>query len=329
MNFDDPCTASLPAVLRLIDDGQEETYKVDFKRKSDPHEEGLSRDDKKALGEAASGFANADGGMLIVGIETECINGIDRAKRIAPIENVQAVADRYRAYLIECVSPTVTNTQVQLICTDGENSGILVIHIPKGQQRPHMSTAPGHHRFYRRVEDRFLQMERYEIDEMFRLKSSPKLGLILEYDSGGRIGGNSKSFIRFGLENRSSVTAKFPFISVSRNLDAPRLAEYGLDGNGGTLFSRLPTGHRGDILFSGGSDIVIHPEQALFVSRLEYLHSVDERMGKYWAATSLHPRGICTIEFTIGCEDAPMERFSVDFSCSNLLNHESPLISVK
>lgn len=327
MNFDQLRLAGFTAVERLVAERTEESHRLDFKLKTDARRTDLQREDRKALGEAASGFANAVGGLLIIGVETEISNGLDRAKSIVPIEDVEAVADRYASYLTECVTPPVLGLRVSALCAEGSKSGVIVIDIPKGESRPHMSVAPGHHRFYRRVADRFQQMERYEIEEMFSLKGTPDLTLALEYQPGGSIGGNLKTFIAFGLSNTSNVTAKFPFISVVRNAKAPKIAEFGLDGNGGTLFEKVTMGPAQEVLFSGGADIVIHPGQKLFVSRLEYLHGSDERMGRYWAASTLGPQGSCEIEFAFGCEDQPQKKVVARYSCSDLLNHEPPTLS--
>ncbi len=328
MDLEHFSAAGISAVIELVENRTEESHKIDFKRKTDPSRSDLTREDKKALGEATSGFANAEGGILIVGVDTQDFQGLDRASAVCAIDNVDAVADRYRAYLSECVSPPINGIQVLSLKVESLESGVIVISIPKGEARPHMSTAPGHHRFYRRVADRFQQMERYEIYEMFRLEDYPNLELMISYRNGGSLGGNSKTNILFGLKNISGVTAKFPYISIKNDQSAPRVAEFGLDGNGGNLFKKLTTEPGSEILFSGGSDIVIHPGQSLFISQLEYLHNLDERISRYWSAASLGPQGTCVVEFAFGCEHHPRQRVRAEFTCSNLLNLEMPNLTV-
>jgi hypothetical protein len=223
----------------------------------------------------------------------------------------------------ECVSPLVAGIRVAALRSD-EDKGVIVVDVPQGQMRPHMSMAPGHQKYFRRVADNFVPMLHYEVEEMMRLKTAPSLELILQFQAGGSIGDNPKTFLLFGLRNRSRVSAKYPYIAVRRPAESPRLAEYGIDGNGNTLWRRLASGASEGVTFSAGADMVLHPDQEFFVSRFEYLRHSDQRVDRYWAAESLSEGSKVELEFAFGCEDVPMRRITVGFEKRHLIEASLP-----
>jgi hypothetical protein len=62
-----------------------EGQRLEFKRKSDPDRADLNADDKKSLGESLSAFSNAEGGVILFGIEDKRgTDGLDYAKNAQP-----------------------------------------------------------------------------------------------------------------------------------------------------------------------------------------------------------------------------------------------------
>lgn len=320
MTFDELISGGLDGLHNLVTEKLEETYQLEFKQKQDPSALELHKDDRRALGEALSGFANAVGGVLVIGIRTERPNGIDRATHFIPIGDAKVVADRYRSYINDCVSPQLEGVRVSPL-VDADGSGAIVIEIPRGQARPHMSMAPSHQRYYRRVADGFLPMLHYEIDEMMRLKSQPKLKLIHRLQQQGNIGGNNQYQILFGLENTSNATAKFPFISYIQRPNQPSVAEYGLDGNGNTLWKRIAAGASTGTTFSAGADQVIHPGQSFFISKIDFVETYEPRF-RDWGVSNLAEGERLILEFEFGCEDCPKDRQTISFERMELLGAE-------
>lgn len=297
--------------IALVDSKVEETSTLEFKRKPSPDVE-LQKADKTLLGEAISGFANATGGNLVVGIATEKRDGIDCASKLIEIDHVQAVANRYRSYLPNCTSPPVEGVTVRAVKSSGDR-GIMVIHVPKGQARPHMSRAPGHHTYYRRVIDAFPPMEAYEVEEMMRLKTAPKLTLVSELRHSGSTGGNRQFDLVFGLANFSRVTAKFPYVEYLKVDGQPHVSNYGLDGNGNTLWPKIQVSSVG-ILFAAGADNVIHPGQRLFVSRIPMREGFAAERPGAWGLSTLADGEVMKLRFDFGCEDCPKETGWVELS---------------
>lgn len=179
----------------------------------------------------------------------------------------------------------------------------MVIYVPKGQARPHMSRAPGHHTYYRRVMDSFVPMEAYEIEEMMRLKTEPLLELATDINSSGSIGDNNSFDLRFGLRNLSSTMARFPYIEYHPGPGQPYIDKYGIDGNGNHLWPLVRGGAANGLLFAGGADQVIHPGQTLYVSKMKMYERPDDRFAA-WGLSQLPPGGT-PLRFLFGCENHP------------------------
>lgn len=313
-------TLELRQISDFIDSKPEETHSLEFKRKSVPQEIELNKDDRRLMGEALSGFSNATGGILVLGVTTERHHNCDRAKEIVPIQDAEAVANRMRSYASECVSPPLVGLRIRAVIAEN-GAGLVLVLVPRGQSRPHMSTAPGHHTYYRRVMDSFVPMQSYEVEEMMRIKTSPKLELVYKVVGGGSIGNNHNYSIVFGLRNISRVSARFPYIAYVDSPNQPSVAEYGLDGNGNTLWPRLGRGSSQDVIFAAGADSVLHPGEELYVSKLDYMERRDARMRRDWAVDMLPDEDeSLTLKFRFGCEGAPSEETTISLSREALLN---------
>jgi predicted HTH transcriptional regulator len=60
----------MAGIEAMINERREETLHLEFKTLSSASVSNLAKDDRKVLAKAICGFANADGGTLIVGIKT-------------------------------------------------------------------------------------------------------------------------------------------------------------------------------------------------------------------------------------------------------------------
>lgn len=310
------------AIELLVAKGTLESHRIEFKQKNDPNSLDLHKDDRRALGEALSGFANAEGGVLIIGISTKHKDGSDRADRIVAIKNVVEVSDVYRSYCLECVAPQIKDLKVFPICNIS-GDGVIVIEIAKGSARPHMSMAPDHQRYYRRVQERFIPMRHYEVEEMMRLKDSPQLELILVFKNGGSIAGREKGYIAFGVKNTSNATAKFPFVTVRRISDGPKIAQYGLDGNGNNLWKRLLLDEPNTTIYMAGNEMVVHPSQKFLVSKFEFLEAPIQELD-YWSIDRLRSDEKVEIEFEIGCEDMRKRSYRYVFTRNHFYDRTAP-----
>lgn len=307
------------SIENLVAQKVEETHTLEFKQKQNQKDLDLHKDDRRALGEALSGFANATGGTLVIGVRTDRPNGLDRAAELKPIDNVAAAGDRYRAYINDCIAPPIDGVRVACLET-ASGEGVILVHVPTGNARPHMSMAPGHQRYYRRVADGFVPMLHYEIDEMMRLKSQPVLEFIHSLAQTGSMGSNRNFHILFGLKNTSRMTAKFPFVSYLQEANQPSVAEFGLDGNGRTLWTKVAPGASPAVTFAAGADQVLHPGQAFYVSKIDFCEIFEPRHRRDWGISNLADGERLTLKFEFGCEDCPTQIEEISFSKTDLLN---------
>lgn len=303
--------ASYEELAAFIAELPEETNTLEFKRKTTPSLIELQKEDRKLLGETLSGFANATGGVLVLGVSTEKHQHLDRAKAIDPIANVKKVAARVRSYTNECVAPVVEGVRIRSVQSE-DGSGMILVSVPRGQARPHMSTAPGHHTYYRRVMDSFVPMEAYEVEEMMRLKTEPQLQFVYEIRPAGSIGANRNFVLLFGLENVSAVTAKFPYISYRYAQNQPTVSQYG------DLWPRYSDVATYSVLLAAGADQVLHPGQKLYVAKLDYNETFDPRF-RDWGVSSLETGATLNLEFQFGCEDCPMQAAKLTLERDELL----------
>lgn len=309
-------------VEKLVAGGQVENLFVEFKRKHDPLSSDAQKGDRQDLGEALSGFSNAAGGSLIIGVSTETVSGTDVASEIVPMPNVAELADKYRSLAREYLAPE--NDNVEILAIEGQNgAGVIVVHVPVGSKRPYMSLAPNHQKYFRRSHDRFVIMEHYEVEDMFRLKTSPNLDLLLEFKDEGSIGGNPHHGLMFGVANNSRMTAMYPFLSYRWHHGLPTPCKYGLDGNGATLWKKQIAAASEAHTFAAGANEVVHPGQKVFVSKIKIMNFSTPNRPE-WAIDTLQPGQVIDLIFEYGCQDMPLKRVVVPFSKSDFLARRVP-----
>jgi predicted HTH transcriptional regulator len=103
--------ASEAELQALVDEQREEGLYLEFKQKADRRNGDLSETEKKGFSKALSGFANADGGVVVFGIETsKDVDGVDRATSLKPITD----HTRFRARLMD--SNSILPNQSWMAC---------------------------------------------------------------------------------------------------------------------------------------------------------------------------------------------------------------------
>src|SRR5437867_4173014 len=85
----------------FIEQSQEENLHLDFKRARSL----LSTDDRKNLAVALSGFSNADGGVIVWGIATTRVQGVERASLIDTITSLSQLISQLNEFTGQAVNP--------------------------------------------------------------------------------------------------------------------------------------------------------------------------------------------------------------------------------
>jgi hypothetical protein len=232
----------------LVHERREEGLYLEFKQKSDRRNGNIEEKEQIAFSKALSGFANADGGVLIFGVETKKgADGIDRAHSLKSILD----HDRFRARLIDALNsytqPLVEGVRIESIAGD-ENHGYVKCLIPASDRTPHRAMQ-AQREYWSRGAAGFRKMEHYEIADAFGRRLRPSLRLVVEL----RPHGNEVAEIHFYMLNEGRGVAKHSGMIVTfEGVTVRNVGGAGMQ-NGTSFNDNRPT-----VQFYDGTS-VIHP----------------------------------------------------------------------
>lgn len=143
-----------------------ESHKVAFKR---PREYGLpGKPNYEKLVKSVAAMANADGGILIIGIKS----ARGKANQFEPITPAMFQTDNLQFQLETLIAPKIEGLIVeQAECQGG---AVVMIKVPNDGNAPFMAADK---RFYKRVEIKEILLEEYEIRRMYRLNKHAEIEL--------------------------------------------------------------------------------------------------------------------------------------------------------
>ncbi|WP_234785700.1 AlbA family DNA-binding domain-containing protein [Bacillus mycoides] len=143
----------------MIAEQQEESVFLDFKLKSVPAGNEISKDDKKNYAKALSAFANTSGGVIVWGVDArENKDGIDAASGEMPINNAKAFQTTLNNLLSNALTPLLPDIHNIFIPKLKSNDGFVVTYIPASDLPPHQALL-GENKYFMRIGDSFMQME--------------------------------------------------------------------------------------------------------------------------------------------------------------------------
>jgi len=249
-------------VVALV--GRNEDLHFEAKTCSGP----FSEADQKHLAEALTGFANADGGVLVYGLVAQ---GGDRQKadvvtRVDPVKGIDLLSSQVLALVGQLADPPVPSVHVAPMKFDRlPNEGFVLVYVPASDVGPHRSRKD--REYYRRHGHGFFRMEHFEIAEMFGRRRRPVLDLVWKPPGHARCVFKARSKLMevtflVGLHNSGRGLAKYPALWI----DGAGRSDSGIDGNGSIGLPARPIS-RG-CLFGGGADHVIYPGASLEVAAL-------------------------------------------------------------
>lgn len=169
-------------IVKFIDEHVLETRFLDFKEKKDS--DGVvqpNESDKRNLAKALSGFANAEGGLLIWGVgEQENENGIKVASADKSITGVEDFVRRLEHLLPNAVTRPIEGAYSFPVKKINSHDGFAITYVPESNLAPHRA---GFHlkEYYLRVGDNFIPMEHYQIEDMFGRRQRPSVSARFEF----------------------------------------------------------------------------------------------------------------------------------------------------
>lgn len=268
---------SLDEIRRYVADGEQETLHTEFKTLKISGK--LTKDDRKNLAKAISGFANADGGVVVWGIRAEKdSDDVDCACELCPLENAGLAHSTLESLTGHASSPMVDGVEHRVLITEGD-SGFLATYVPPSDAGPHMAKL-GEDRYYKRSGDSFRKMEHFDIEDMFGRRAKPRLACQLEPLQFGSymnpdLGPPRAQILCRGsvvvkLRNDGRGVAKFPYVALT--VEEPfEFSSYGIDGNSNTGLPEIrgPATTSRQKVFAGGSDDVLHIDSSLGITIIE------------------------------------------------------------
>jgi hypothetical protein len=282
------------AVLALI--GQSEDAHFDCK-------EWPSRDEsaQHTFAKAACGLANAEGGVLIIGMRARPTSKDqpDVVESAVPVSDTSAVKSRILDLVGQLVEPGIEGIQaVEVNESPDLKSGFVIVHIPASEALPRRSRKDW--KFYLRIGSGTFPMEYFQIVDMFGQRPQPNLELLLEEESIGTTPRDKSAhqFLWLGLSNVGRGIAKFPSVQFKREGHGFVAYEFGIDGNGGHALPLRPSENEW-VVFRGGVDDVIYPATTLKITKLERRYSRIEQITDRWVF------GEVRISAEISCEGMP------------------------
>ena len=229
----------------LINDGVEESLSLEYK--SSPS---LNKTDQKKINEIAkdvSAFANANGGILIYGIQEKD----HLPEKIDPVKRSLVKREWLEQKIQDCIRPKIDKIKIHPITIDSDDDQVVyLLEIPKSSTAHQASDK----KYYRRHNFNVLAMHDHEIRDVFNRIKHPKIDLKLEvwvytYKSSGPINplavkqSEAKNVTDFYLKiyakNEGKVLANYlncsvdiPDVIFEENLengDRNVITEYNLD----------------------------------------------------------------------------------------------------
>jgi len=197
-----------PDLQALIDEQEPETLHLDFKESPTNPSANQIRERDALLAKALSGFANSDGGVLILGVA-------DNPRELRPIQDLVAFDQRVNELLSRVVSFPVLGAETRRIdARAGGGSGYLVVLIPASDLAPHRSQKD--HRYYFRTGDSFLPMEHWQVADAFGRRHRPVLHLHIRLGTARQGERVSEILAWVGVKNVGRGLARFPAVDFGR-----------------------------------------------------------------------------------------------------------------
>lgn len=153
-------------ILDLIENEIEESIYLDFKAGDAL---GKSDNKRKEISKDVSAFANSDGGVIIYGLNEKN----HKAHSLSYINGNEFTKEWLEQIISSSVQRKISDLKIVPIRFENNiEKTVYIVKIPKSFETPHMCKD---NRFYRRYNFESVQMEEYEIRELYNRKSTAKL----------------------------------------------------------------------------------------------------------------------------------------------------------
>jgi len=254
---------------------------------------------KGYLSQALSGFANSDGGVLVLGMTAtggDLVRGEpDVIQSAKSFKGFRSVAGEVRRLLGQAVQPVVDGVDIREIeSIRSGDFGYVVVLVPASDAGPHraMLKNGGDREFWKRSGDSFYRMEVFDIADMFRRRRRPMLVLIwrVSLDQSPDDQRVFKWSLILGLSNEGRALARYPMLDLVCSLEVSRRPTVGAVND-----------KKVRALYVGDAGTVIHPGTDLDIAKTVSLEGIAYR-DRPW---SFKPATL-NLRYRISAEDFPV-----------------------
>lgn len=249
------------AYLQSLIGNEIETHLQDFKQFRSTNPNNWGTNDKSSLSESLSGFANAEGGLIIWGVD--CRRGIgptggDVVQALVPIPNLIATLAQMNTLTASLVSPAIIGVEHYAIDDPAsQGTGFIVSYVPKGESNPHMAMT-GNKYMYRSGSS-FLPMSEWMVADRYGRRPQAKLKLMWKLQSHGTSGGLPVLGVHIAITNDGLGSARYPGFALKPSATFQigsvqtadvRRTSMDIENSGGELSGQ------------GTNELIIHPKRA-------------------------------------------------------------------
>jgi hypothetical protein len=169
------------------------------------------------IAKAACGFANATGGVIIIGMRASgaTSDSADVVEGLAPIADREPVASEALNIILKFVEPGIAGVQSKTITReDSEKDGYILIHIPESEGAPRRTKTDW--KFYVRITSGTVPMEYFQIEDRFGRRPHPRLTADIASEEERTIHPVTGPFraVKLVLRNDGLGIARFPCLRI-------------------------------------------------------------------------------------------------------------------
>ena len=223
-------------------------------------------DAQRVIAKAVCGFANGDGGMIVVGMKAKAgpnKEDPDQIQSAEPVADTTFVKTRIQDFIGQLVEPGITGVRVDEINEPtGTKSGFVIVLVPATDGPPCRSRKDW--KFYQRISSGTYPMEYFQIADMFGKRQRPVLELHLVEGPVEGTGASRYRQFHLGIKNSGRAIAKYPGLRYQNAKGMPRPIVLA-DSDFGLPLRQNQTDW---LIFGGGADHVIYPGETLPIAKL-------------------------------------------------------------
>ena len=139
----------------LVDNQADESLALEFKRELPTNNKEIAKD--------VSSMANAKGGFLIYGIDEDDNN---LASKLVGVE-AKGTKEKIENIILSSIQPKLEVDIRPIPLQSDSSKAAIILRIPESTRAPHMVSAGGEYRYYRRRNFQASMMEEFEVRELY------------------------------------------------------------------------------------------------------------------------------------------------------------------